>query len=83
MRAHPPQHAGQGQALQDQLHGLPVFALTDKLHVALDVDAGRAGGGAGRAVLFINGKGDGNGLGKRPVNGFAVGQALVPLTGQG
>ncbi len=83
MRTYPPQHAGQGQPLQDQLHGFPVFSLSDELHIPLDIDAGGAGGRAGGAVFFVDGKRDGHSLGECPVDRLAVGQSLVPFAGQG
>ena len=83
MRANPAQHSRQRQPFHNQLNGLPVFPLADKLNVALHVDARRAGDRARRPVFFVDTKCDGYRLGKRTVDRRPCRQALIPFTGYG
>jgi hypothetical protein len=54
--ADPTADAWEGDGFADQSQGFGEFALGDERHVALDVDAGRAGRCAGRRPAFLNGE---------------------------
>ena len=77
MGADTPQDSRQRQALHDELHRFLVLAHFDELDVALDIDLGRAGQGAGSPVELFNGIGGGHGLGKMPVGCGAGAQTFV------
>ena len=82
MRTDPPQHARQGQAFHDKLHRLGILAHFNELDIALDINAGRAGQGAGSPVQFVDGKPGRNGLGIEPIDGFSFGQSQIKGIGE-
>ena len=83
MGANSPQHAWQRKPLHDQLNGLLVFSMSDKLDITLNIDTRRTGDNTGRPILFIDTECDGNRLRKRSINGLSLTKPLVPFTGHG
>ena len=83
MGADAAENAGQGQVFHDDFERFLVFALSDHLNVALDVQSGRAGHTAGGLVRFLDGKRTWNGLGIFFIGGLSVAESLVVFAGQG
>ena len=75
--------SGEGQGPEDDLHGLPVFALGNESHISVSVYLVGATIGAGGAITLVYHVSPWDGLSVRFVGGHPRAQTLIELTGHG